>query len=284
MGKSPRTHQSFIATAVLWITRTVIVVALIAVAVTAYKALFSSIVHDRHILVGLLLLWLFSAYLVLPRVHRTLTKWYIPDYFIGRVRTGDGLLGDPVNLALNGTREELVAAMNAAGWTQADELNLRSSLKMVQATVLRRSYPSAPISSLFLFSRKQDLAFQQEVGGSTSKRHHVRFWHSPPDWWLPGGFQADWLAAATFDRAVGFSLFTWQFTHKIAEDTDEERDYVVQTLADAGQAEAVRVAKHFVSGYHSRNGGGDLIRTDGSLPFVTLKGASECALEGEEHV
>ena len=207
---------------------------------------------------------------MLPRIHRTLTKWYIPNYFIGRVRTGDGLLGDPVNIALNCTREQLVAAMTAAGWVAADELNLASTLKMVKCTVLRRSYPSAPVSSLYLFSRQQDLAFQQEVGGSTSKRHHVRFWKTPDGWWLPGGFQADWLAAATFDRAVGFSLFTGQITHKIAEDTDDERDYVVKTLCDANPTADVKVIKHFVSGYHDRNGGGDRIITDGALPFVSI--------------
>ena len=48
--------------------------------------------------------WLVLAYLVLPRLHRILTTIYVPDYFIGRARTSDGLLGDPVNLALDGRR------------------------------------------------------------------------------------------------------------------------------------------------------------------------------------
>jgi len=41
--------------------------------------------------------WVLLAYLVLPRLHRILTTIYVPDYFIGRARTSDGLLGDPVN-------------------------------------------------------------------------------------------------------------------------------------------------------------------------------------------
>jgi hypothetical protein len=36
----------------------------------------------------------------------------------------------------------------------------------------------------------------------------VRFWPVPDGWRLPGGFQVGWLAAATYDRAVGISLFT----------------------------------------------------------------------------
>lgn len=270
MPDKPRHRQSAVATLVNVVARIGIFLALCFVAYSIYHILLRSIVTDQRVLTGLLLFWLFTAYLVLPRIHRTLSKWYIPNYFIGRVRTGDGLLGDPVNLALNGDRDRLVSAMTAAGWVQADELNLASTLKMVKATLLRQSYPSAPVSSLYLFSRKQDLAFQQTVGKSTSQRHHVRFWQSPEDWWLPGGYQADWLAAATFDRAVGFSLFTGQITHKIAENTDEERDYVVQTLCEADPTATVKVVNHFVSGYHSRNGGGDSIITDGSLPFVTL--------------
>ena len=34
------------------------------------------------------------AYLLLPRIHQILTALYVPDYFIGRTRTSDGLLGD----------------------------------------------------------------------------------------------------------------------------------------------------------------------------------------------
>src|SRR3954451_14090898 len=55
--------------------------------------------------------WVLLAYLVLPRLHRILTTIYVPDYFIGRARTSDGLLGDPVNLALLGSEAEVHAAM-----------------------------------------------------------------------------------------------------------------------------------------------------------------------------
>ena len=266
----PGKRQPWIVQFLLWGARVVVFFVLAGTALTIYEFLFKNMFGDRRYLTGFLALWLFTAYLVLPRIHRWLTRLYVPDYFIGRVRTGDGLLGDPVNLAVNGSREQLIAAMLAAGWVEADDLGLRSTIQMVRCTLFGRSYPSAPVSSLYLFSRRQDLAFEQEVGGKTHRRHHVRFWRTPEGWWLPGGHRADWVAAATFDRSVGFSLFTGQFTHRIAEDTDEERDYVVETLRAAGQTAEVRVVKHFASGYRSRNGGGDSIRTDGALPFVTL--------------
>ena len=134
-----------------------------------------------------------------------------------------------------------------------------------------RSYTEAPVSPLFLFGKQQDFAYQQEVGGDASKRHHVRFWKAPDGWLLPGGQKVGWLAAGTYDRAVGLSMFTWQVTHKIDPDTDAERDYIVDTVRDADPKVGLRVIDGFSIAYHSRNGGGDSIRTDGDLPIVDVR-------------
>ncbi|MGX5695471.1 LssY C-terminal domain-containing protein [Agromyces soli] len=217
--------------------------------------------------------WLLLAYLVLPRLHRILTTIYVPDYFIGRARTSDGLLGDPVNLAFLGEEADLHEAMTAARWTRADDVDARSSWRIIASTITRRSYDEAPVSPLFLFGRMQDFAYQQEVEGNPAKRHHVRFWRTPEGWLLPGGRRVDWLAAGTFDRSVGFSIFTLQITHKIDADTDVERDHIVRTVTESGVPVEVELLRDFSTGYHSRNGGGDTIRTDGDLPVVVLGAA-----------
>ena len=203
----------------------------------------------------LFVFWLLLAYLVLPRLHRILTRLYVPDYFIGRTRTSDGLLGDPVNLAANGRAVDLHAAMERAGWIRADPTTLASGWRIVRTTLVRRS---------------QDVAYQQEVAGNPAKRHHVRFWRCPDGWLLPGGHRVDWLAAGTFDRSVGFSWFTLQVTHKIDADTDIERDHIVATLLAGVPGARMRVIRDFSTGYHARNGGGDSIRTDDDLPVVDL--------------
>ncbi|MCX6502564.1 MAG: LssY C-terminal domain-containing protein [Microbacterium sp.] len=218
--------------------------------------------------------WLLLAYLVLPRLHRILTTIYVPEYFIGRTRTSDGLLGDPVNLALMGEPEQIQRALETAGWTRADPVTLGSSWRIVTSTLTRRSYNEAPVSPLFLFGRMQDFAYQQEVDGNPAQRHHVRFWRCPDDWLLPGGRRVDWLAAGTFDTAVGLSLFTLQVTHRIDADTDIERDHIVRTLTEGHPGVAVDVIRDFSTGYHSRNGGGDSIRTDGDLPIIDVRGVT----------
>lgn len=245
------------------------VIAAVVAAWFAYLLLREGITPGWQMLF-IIVFWAMVAYLVLPRVHRILTGIYLPDYFIGRTRTADGLLGDPVNLGLLGTGAQLHQAMTAAGWTRADDLTVKTGARIVRDTLRRRSYPQAPVSPLFLFRRRQDFAYQQEVSGSPSQRHHVRFWQCPPGWLLPGGFAVDWVAAGTFDRSVGLSLFTLQITHKIDQDTDVERDHIIDTVRSAEPEATLRVIEGFSAGYHSRNGGGDRIRTDGDFPVLDL--------------
>ena len=218
----------------------------------------------------LLVFWLILAYLALPRLNRVLSSIYVPDYFIGRTRTSDGLLGDPLNLALRGSGEQVSTALHRAGWVKADPVTLASSVHIVKSSLTSTSYPEAPVSPLLVFGRQQDAAFQQEVSGNPSQRHHVRLWRTPEGWLLPGGHRVDWLAAGTYDRRVGLSLFTLQITHKIDADIDVERDFIVASLTEAHPETTIEPLVNFTTGYHSRNGGGDNVDTDGTLPVVDL--------------
>ena len=221
-------------------------------------------------IVSVFLFWVLLAYVGLPRLQEVLSKVYVPDYFIGRSLTEVGVLGDPINLALDGSEADIHAAMAQAGWVRAEELTIGSSWRIVLSSVLRRPYPEAPVSSLFLFGQRQAFAYQQEVNGNASQRHHVRFWPVPDGWKLPGGFQVEWLAAATYDRAVGISLFTLQVTHRVDSDIDIERDYVINTVRYVVPEASLRVITEYSSAFTTRNGGGDVVRTDGSLPILDL--------------
>ena len=218
--------------------------------------------------------WILLTYITLPRLHQLMTWIYLPDYFFGRTRTTEGVLSDPINLAFDGPERDVHVAMRRAGWVLAEERTLASAWGMVRATVLRHSYPAAPVSDLYLLGRRHDFTYQQEVGGTTTKRHHVRFWRMPKDFVLPGGYRADWLAAGTYDRAVGFSFFTLQVTHRIDENIDVERDYVIDTVRHADPQVPVEMIHEFSAAYQHRNGQGDRIRTDGHLPVIDVAGAA----------
>lgn len=247
----------------------------LSLAFVSYYWAIENVRSGQNIILGTTVLWIATAYYLLPRVHRFLSKIYLPDYFIGRARTADGLLADPVNMAIRGTRPQLKRAMQAAGWELADPITLKTSWEIVRSTIRKQSYPSAPVSDLFVFGNKHDLAYQKEVNGNPAKRHHIRFWRVPRNMYLPGGYQVDWVAAATYDDAVGFSYFTLQITHTIDGDVDAERDFVVTTLKEAKTTEKSRKISHFFPKYSHRNGGGHTYFTDGSMVIVDLKGIAE---------
>jgi hypothetical protein len=221
---------------------------------------------------GTLLAYLAVAYLLLPafwirKAHRHPALEAIP----GITYTKDDIPGDPLNVALIGTKAEVIRIMLAARWHPADPLTLKSCLEMAEAAVLKRSYEDAPVSSLYLFGRKEDLAFEQQVGPDPRHRHHVRLWQSDQ---VGADGQPVWVGSAVYDRRVGLSRTTGQVTHVTAADVDAERDYLFQCLEKTGDL----AERYVVNDYHKtregKNGGGDPWRTDGTLYVGVIKPAN----------
>lgn len=144
----------------------------------------------------------------------------------------------------------------------------RAATLAAAATVLRRPYGDAPVSNLYLWGRKQDLAFELPVGRDPRQRHHVRWWRSERTG--PDG-RTLWLAAATYDKGVGFSHATGQITHHIAADVDAERDFLFETLQPTGQLSESCVVSGFHRARKGRNGGGDSWYTDGDLLLGVIR-------------
>jgi hypothetical protein len=178
-----------------------------------------------------------------------------------------GIPGDPMNVALVGTEEELQSAMLAAEWCPADPITLRSSLRIAAGTVFRRSYEEAPVSDLYFWDRTQDLAFEQQLGDDPRQRHHVRFWRSDK---VDGEGRPLWIGAATLDTKVGLSRTTGQITHHIAAEVDPERDKIIDDLTAADRLVDVVWIDGFHARLEGRNGGGDPWHTDGRLAVGLL--------------
>src|ERR1700709_280944 len=90
-------------------------------------------------------------------------------------RTSAGIPGDALNVGLVGSKEDVLLAMQAAGWFPADPITLRSSIEIVGSVVLDRPYHDAPVSPLYYQGKKQQFAFEKPDGRSADKPHHVRF-------------------------------------------------------------------------------------------------------------
>ena len=208
-----------------------------------------------------------AAYIVLPALWRHYERNPKLEHSPKITQTADGIPGDPINIGLVGTEDEILQAMSKAGWRSADPVTFRSSLGIAKSVLLKHPYPTAPMSSLFLNGRKQDLVFEQPVGSSATQRHHVRFWRSEPD---PETNRPLWVGSATFDRSAGVSHLTGQITHHIEADIDAERDTVLQNLTQVQQV----ISEYQVTGvgttFQGRNGGGDWYYTDGEMTIALL--------------
>lgn len=181
--------------------------------------------------------------------------------------TENNIPGDPVNLCLIGSEEDLQRAMLAAQWFPADPVTLKSSLRIAADTVFHRAYNDAPVSPLLLFGRKQDLAFEQPMGGSPRQRRHVRFWKA--DQKDDAGRPA-WFGAATFDTRVGVSHRTGQITHHISPFVDADRDRLLSDLAGVNILSERYYLPRFQPQLTGKNGGGDPWQTDGQLGVGVL--------------
>jgi hypothetical protein len=190
-----------------------------------------------------------------------------------------GIPGDALNVGLEGSQEDVLCAMNAAGWSPADPLTLKSSVKIVGSVLLDRPYPQAPVSNLYYQGRPEDLAFEKPSGKSPDTRHHVRFWKVVDS---GDNGQPIWLGAATFDRGVGVSHYTGQITHHIAPDIDAERDLVSADLTAADKVEDIYEVSGIGPTLNGRNGGGDPYYTDGEILFSRL--ASGCRAHFDQPV
>jgi hypothetical protein len=202
---------------------------------------------DRRLptVLALIITYGIAAYIILPRAVRMglkiLQRKRVPRFTI----TGDGLPGDPINLVLMGTIQQLRAAFAIAGWSEADPLGVASSWRMICAFVLNSPYPTAPFSTLYLYGRGQDFGFQKAIDNSPRKRHHIRFWAlslaraeatvGTASFWLntdrpPHNAQVLWVGAGTKDTGLSLTQLTLQITHATDSDTNAERDYIIAEL------------------------------------------------------
>jgi hypothetical protein len=186
--------------------------------------------------------------------------------------TGEGIAGDPLNIGLVGDLTEVLRAMKTAGWSRADPITVRSGFRVAESVALDRSYKHAPVSNLYYDGRKEDIAFEKQIGGSPAQRHHVRFWKV-----LEKGVEGRnvWLGSATFDRDVGLNKYTGQVTHHIAPDIDMERRRVIDDLSAAHLVNTIYTVSGVGPTLNGRNGEGDWYYTNGEVEIAVISsGAS----------
>ncbi|GAU84324.1 LssY C-terminal domain-containing protein [Bosea sp. BIWAKO-01] len=231
------------------------------------------------LLAATLILYLGVSYLILPAVWKRIERE--PELSARTMLTANaqGIPGDPINVGLIGTRDDVVRAFHAAGWYPADPVTLRTSLEIIGSVLLDRPYKTAPVSPLYFEGRREDLAFEKPAGASADRREHVRLWQA-----LANGTDARpvWLGSATFDSGVTLSRDTGQVTHRIAPAVDEERNRLVEGLNSARMVVSIDQMKGIGPTLTGRNAEGDPYYSDGEIWIARLVMAgSEAAKPAE---
>lgn len=191
------------------------------------------------------------AYFIVPLLFRLYHFIIKHDHIPLYATTSDGWASDPVNLAIIcKDRADLQRAMTKAGWYEADPPTLANNLREAQSIVFGTAYPKAPVSGLYLFNRRHDIAFQIPTNPrmNARTRHHVRFWrleeplphkhdHNHFEFWSKKlqewihPSREVWIGACTEDVSpLGLRYRTGTLTHRIDGDADKERDFIVETL------------------------------------------------------
>ncbi len=148
-----------------------------------------------------------------------------------RVNDADGNLGDRVNFILIGSQQQVQAALKAAGWVVVDRTQKDAIIRGIFASLSKEAYTTMPMSELMLFGRPQDFGYAQaDPLRVVASRHHFRIWKAP--FTLEG--QTVWAGAGTHDIGFARDERNNGITHKIDPNTDAERDYIRDSLAQTG--------------------------------------------------
>jgi hypothetical protein len=133
--------------------------------------------------------------------------------------------GDPLNLVMIGKPDELFYAFIRSGWDETEVVTVASGFKTATSFFTGGAYRYSPISSLYLFGRRQDIAVQR-IRKNIHERNHFRLWLAP----LTFNSQLVWVGQISRDIGVRFTAKTIT-THKIDPDVDETREFLLENLA-----------------------------------------------------
>lgn len=138
--------------------------------------------------------------------------------------------GDPINVVLVGNSLDVLNSLSRSGWSFTHRITPGSIARMVSAALDGEGYAVAPVSSLYLFDRKQDFALQR-ARVSLAQRNHTRFWLAP---FTYEGRQV-WVGQVS--RDIGIKLTTKSpslTTHIVDPEVDLTREYLLHSLLAQG--------------------------------------------------
>jgi LssY-like putative type I secretion system component LssY len=177
----------------------------------------------------------------------------------------DSKPGDPLNLVIIGNEAEIRQVFAAAGWDVPERATSSSLIATVRAAISEQGYGKAPVSDLYLYGQRENLAFEKMLNTFT-KRHHLRLWRSPVK---TSDGREIWLGAATHDS--GIDIHPGVASHAIDPNLDLERAKVGADLILSGQVAGVELVTRPNPLSEGLTATGAPWHTDGRLLAIELK-------------
>jgi hypothetical protein len=151
------------------------------------------------------------------------------------------IVGDPLNLVIIGNLDDFLPFFLKRDWDVVEDIYLSSVFKETKAFFTGSEYENAPMSSLYLYERSQDLSLQKARNNIYS-RNHLRLWLSH----MRYNNMPVWIGQISRDIGVSFTTKNWWLsTHDIDPHVDEARDYLVQDLLLSHGVKRMGYAKGF---------------------------------------
>jgi hypothetical protein len=195
----------------------------------------------------------------------------LPDA-VGRMLQGapqrasgkDGKPGDPLNLVLIGNISEIREVFKQAGWGEAERKTGKAVWDTIRAVAGEQGFGRAPVSDLYLFGHREDLAFEKMLN-TFLKRHHLRLWRTAAT--TPDGREI-WLGAATHD--TGLDVHPGVVSHQIDPNLDAERAKLGADLRVTGLVAAEQLVTRANPLSQGLTATGGTWKTDGRLLVIDL--------------
>ncbi|MCK7501762.1 MAG: LssY C-terminal domain-containing protein [Comamonadaceae bacterium] len=127
---------------------------------------------------------------------------------------------------LVGEAAQVMAALSQSGWSFTHRIDWTTVRRMIAAALAGTQYPNAPVSDLYAFGRRQDLAFQR-ARFTLAQRNHMRLWLAP--YTVEG--RSVWIGQVSRDIGIKLTRKSPTFTtHVIDPLVDETRQYLLESL------------------------------------------------------
>jgi len=133
--------------------------------------------------------------------------------------------GDPLNIVIIAKTRDIYYAVIRSGWDETETVTTASGWKTAMSFLTGGAYRYSPVSSLYLFGRKQDVAVQR-IRENIHERNHFRLWLAP----MTYNGELVWVGQISRDIGVRFTAKTIT-THKIDPDVDEAREFLIENFA-----------------------------------------------------